>query len=327
MLPPTMAHWLDERPRSRRLLGLLIAVSFTLNVTALFLPFIDVHVVLEGKDTYNLLHTVQLLWRSGLPALAVVVVAFSIVFPFAKLYVLARVRFLGEPKPGDGRLLNLVEAAGKWSMIDVFIVCFLLGLTSDQWLIEAKLRPGLLVFLFAILLSLFSSELLGRFWHERFEPPDAGRAREPDAGWPELSLLTCATLAWLGLLFVPFLQIDDWLLRDNEFTLARFLLGLGEQGAPSVAVILALVLVIVPLVRYVFGWWWWTRRRRGLDTGLQFRWLPTLQRWSMLDVFLAALSIFLLEGDALMGLRARHGVLLLAAILVTDLLAVGRRRA
>lgn len=327
MLSRKMAHWLDERPKSRRLVGILLALSCTLNVTALFLPFVDVHVALEGKDTYDLLHTVELLWKSGLPVLAVVVVAFSIVFPFAKLGVLARVTLVGEPKPRDGWLLSVVEGAGKWSMIDVFIVCFLLGLTSDQWLIGASLRPGLLVFLFAIMLSLISSELLGRFWHDRFGPSiDARHARETNAGWPEMGLLTCATLAWLGLLFVPFLAIDDWLLRDNEFTLARFLLGLGEQGAPSVAVILGLVLVAVPLARYVVGWWWWIRRRRGLDTEIQLRWLPTLRRWSMLDVFLAALAVFLLEGEALMSLRAQYGVLLLTVILITDLLAISRRR-
>lgn len=46
-----------------------------------------------SSDTYSLPYPVTLLWQSGVYAIAVLIVAFSICFPFAKLAILAAIMF------------------------------------------------------------------------------------------------------------------------------------------------------------------------------------------------------------------------------------------
>src|SRR5579883_2320443 len=68
--------------------ALLLLGSLACNVSALLLPFMHLRVGFKTQP-YSLFHSVQMLWTSHLEILAVLVVAFSIVFPFVKLGILA----------------------------------------------------------------------------------------------------------------------------------------------------------------------------------------------------------------------------------------------
>src|SRR5689334_16452686 len=123
-----------RRPRiaprwSGALTPTLLCVSFVLNVIALCLPFMDLR---RGLSThpYSLRASVQLLWESKLYVLAVVVVAFSVLFPFVKLGVMTCVLFGAVHPRRERRTIELVERYGKWSMLDVFLVCILLALAN-----------------------------------------------------------------------------------------------------------------------------------------------------------------------------------------------------
>lgn len=296
-----------------RLIRALIAVSFLLNAAALVVPFVDISEVFGGTDTYHLTSSVRLLWDSGLYVLAAAVVVFSIVFPFAKLAVLAAHARGVEPSPRSRRLLAVVVALGKWSMVDVFIVCFILALASDQFFVGARPRPGLVVFLAAILASCLAGELLAR---RLGVGPDEGvpRSRRP----LRTLVLLLATLAFAGLLAVPFVQIDDWLLEDTEFTLLTFLGALHSEGAHSVAIALAAGLVLAPA--WVLAASWRVVLFRAGDGPLP-AWVRAgvrARHFSLLEVFLVALAIFLAEGDAWMGVVPRRGLAFLIALLAID---------
>lgn len=302
----------------------VLTVSFLLNAAALFLPFVDVKEALSRTDTYNLLRSVELLWEAELYILSGIVVAFSVVFPFAKLVVLFRLTFREEHGAAEHWWVARVEALGKWSMIDVFIVCFILALTDGQSFVGATPRPGLYAFIAAIGLSMWSGFLLGRRWG--LDPADS-HTSVPNV--VRLPVLTLASLAWVGFLFVPFLQIDDWLLKDTAFTLITFLTALFSQGAPVVAVVLGGGLIAAPAFELAASWAEWVKDRRG---GRRPRWVharPHVRTVSMLNVFFVALLIFLLEGEAIMSVVPRTGLVLLAVLLVIDLahFLVARRTA
>src|SRR5436190_4766176 len=179
----------------------LLLVSFTLNVTALFVPFLDMRRGLSTSE-YSLPKSVSLMWESELYVLAAIIVVFSVCFPFFKLGVLTAIVAGWIPAQKRTGWLRLVETLGKWSMLDVFIVCLMLALANDQWLVDAEPRIGILCFTFAIVLSMTASAVM------------TARLSNPDRLMPiprkALIRLALVQLCLLGLVFavllVPFLE-------------------------------------------------------------------------------------------------------------------------
>ncbi|HEX3133069.1 MAG TPA: paraquat-inducible protein A [Planctomycetota bacterium] len=85
--------------RRRPLIGGLLGLSLILNIAALCLPFVMVDAAGSDPYIYGLIGSVQMLLDSGMIALAVLVVAFSIVFPFAKLGMLSWLWWVGVQTP------------------------------------------------------------------------------------------------------------------------------------------------------------------------------------------------------------------------------------
>jgi uncharacterized paraquat-inducible protein A len=67
--------------------GLLLILGTCLHIAALILPFVEMQVLLS-TEVYGLIPSTILLLNWGMYGLAALVIAFSIVFPFAKLSIL-----------------------------------------------------------------------------------------------------------------------------------------------------------------------------------------------------------------------------------------------
>jgi len=289
----------------------LLLTSLALNITALFVPFLDMRRGLSSDD-YDLLRSVTLLWDSGLYVLAMVIVAFSIVFPFFKLAVLLSITagWIHPRRRGDW--LAFVERFGKWSMLDVFLVCLMIALANDQLLVDATPRIGILCFTAAIVLSMSASAWMdarARRRQELARPP-------PRATLAWLALMQTVLLALVcAVLLVPFLQIDDWLLVNRPISIVGAIVGLWETGARSLAVILAAFLALVPLASAVWTLVVIVRLRRGDRAVRARRTAARLRHWEMLDVFALALGIFLVEGRSFVRTELQWGAFLLALLL------------
>ncbi len=285
----------------------LILVAFALNVAAVLLPFMDMRRGLGSTRTYSLPHSVQLLWDSKLYVLAVVVVAFSVVFPFVKLLVLAGI------VTGRGRSrLAFVERFGKWSMLDVFLVCLMLALANDQLLVSATPRIGILCFTCAIALSMVTSAWMqARLGTAPLRQAPGAAVLRRLLVWQWLLLLLLG-----GALLVPFLEIDDWLLSDHPVSIAIAIAGLWETGARELAIVIALFLVVAPVGCGLLTIHVLRRLERGRPAAGARRLRAVLRHWEMLDVFALALGIFLVEGRAFVKTELSWGAYLLALLLV-----------
>ena len=168
-----------SKPLARhRLAAWLICASLLCNVSALALPFMQLGKGMNN-EAYTLLHSVALLWSNELYVLSLLVIGFSILFPFAKLGILSWV--LGSKK--DDALkrpwLERVERLGKWSMLDVFLVSIILSLASKQFLVAAKPQSGLTLFIAAVMLSMAAGELISRKLLPHPQAPGAARSSTP----------------------------------------------------------------------------------------------------------------------------------------------------
>ena len=290
----------------------LILVAFVLNVAAVQLPFMDLRRGLGTASTYSLPHSVQLLWDSKLYVLAVIVVAFSVVFPFVKLLVLGAIVTGKARGARAGSLLAFVERFGKWSMVDVFLVCLMLALANDQLLISAVPRIGILCFTCAIALSMVTSA-----WMQAQIGEAQGHETPQKAmlGWLVLWQWVLLLLLAAALL-VPFLEIDDWLFSDHPVSIAIAIAGLWETGAQVLAIVIGLFLVVAPIGGGLLTIHVLARMKRGLPVRRAQRFLTVLRHWEMLDVFALALGIFLVEGRAFVRTDLSWGAFLLALLLV-----------
>jgi uncharacterized paraquat-inducible protein A len=142
--------------------------------------------------------------------------------------------------------------------------------------------------------------------------------RRASAG--ERLLLAVTWVSFAVAFAAPFLQIDDWRLRNDAFSLLG-LSGALWTASPPAGLIVATCVVAVPLcelaaltVSAVAA------PRRALRAAALRR---RLARWSMLEVFVLALAIFLVEGRAFVRTELRAGTLLLSVALALHLCARG----
>lgn len=300
---------LDPRWRGHPAPWLLVA-SFALNVAALFLPFMDLR---QGLSTepYTLFTTIEFLWDSKLYVLAAVVVAFSVCFPFAKLGVLASILVSRTERERGHALLEVVERCGKWSMLDVFLVALMITLANDQLLVAAAPRAGIVCFSLAIALSLVcSGTMLARLDGRTELAP----LRIRSSRWPALAqvaLLALLVAAW----FVPFLEIDDWLLADRPVSIAGAIADLWDANAKSLAFVMLVALVLAPLASGCMALGALLGKPDAESTSALRRALGWTRHWEMLDVFAVALGIFLVEGRSFVRTELSWGAFLIALLL------------
>ncbi len=296
-------------PRSKRALSLgLISVSLLLNILALSLPFMQLRQGIS-KEPYSLLNSVVLLWEKGLFVLVVLVVGFSLLFPFAKLGVLLWVALSRNIGERQLKWLHVVEFLGKWSMLDAFLVSIILALASNQFFVDGTPLIGLSCFIVAILLSMVTGEMLSRSLRQPADEVD-GPSEGQSGIWLALS-----GLALLGTLLIPFLSIEDWILKNREYSILTLGPVLFAEGAWMAAGLVICFLIIAPILSWTASFLGWRNGRKGIPYEKSRYWIQLAQRWNMLDVFGLSLVVFALESDQLMKTEIRWGALFLGGTL------------
>jgi paraquat-inducible protein A len=301
-------------PLRRAAAGLLLAASLACNVRALTLPFMELRTGLKHKP-YSLLTSAHMLWTSHLQILAVLVVAFSGIFPFVKLGILGWFCAAGRIADPGRRVLTWVERLGKWSMLDVFLVCIILTLTSGQLLVGAKPLEGITIFVAAIVLSMIAGETLSSGLQHAAPKPSSPKQFRHSA-W----LLPLSGLVLVGALRYPFLQIHDWFVADKSYSIMGVVPALRQAGATLPGQVIGLFLIAIPVATWVLTCAWWWRVRKGERDRTVYQLMLLGRRWSMLDVFALALAIFAIEGGSLMKTEVRSGGLFLAGVVGAQLL-------
>jgi paraquat-inducible protein A len=140
----------------------LIAVSLSALVASYLLPFMEISKFVFWSDDYSLFSSVFGMWEEEFYLLAVVIFAFSIVFPILKLLALLLIWYRRFTPQRRARLLGVLGVLGKWSMLDVFAVALIVVFTQSKSLLGAEPRIGIYVFAAAILLSMIANLVVER---------------------------------------------------------------------------------------------------------------------------------------------------------------------
>jgi paraquat-inducible protein A len=159
--PRCGAH-LHQRKRAsiERTWALLIA-AILLYPAANLLP-VMITSSLVGSQADTIMSGVIYLWKEGSPMLALVVLVASIVVPLLKIGILLLLLVTAQRaslwRPAQrARLYRMVEAIGRWSMLDVFVVALLAALVHIKSLATITAGPGTAAFGAVVVLTMLAS--------------------------------------------------------------------------------------------------------------------------------------------------------------------------
>ena len=153
-------------------IGPLAAANLVLLVAAWFLPMMTLTRLWFWSDRVSLWQTAAGLLREGEFLLFLIVAGFSMVFPAVKLLVAVWVWARVDAASPDGsRAVRLMDALGRWSMIDVFVVALIVVAVKVSLVTEVGVHSGIYVFAAAAALSIFLMAWIGRALKQAARPP------------------------------------------------------------------------------------------------------------------------------------------------------------
>jgi len=138
-----------------RWLGWGAILAAILLVAGWVLPIMTLERLLFLSREISILQGVAELWAEDETFLALVIGGFSILLPAVKLALALYLWFHAEAGSASlHRALSLLEVAGRWSMLDVFVIALLVVAIRTSLIDDVTVHPGVYVFTAAIVLSL-----------------------------------------------------------------------------------------------------------------------------------------------------------------------------
>ena len=139
----------------------LVVASAILFVPANAFPVLET-TTFGSTETSTILNGVVFLWEEGSWILALIVLVASVIVPLGKLVALGYLMITvqrGSAKSNHDRtrLYRLVEGIGRWSMLDVFVVAFIVALVQLDPLMSVAPGIGVLYFMAVVVLTMLAA--------------------------------------------------------------------------------------------------------------------------------------------------------------------------
>ncbi len=296
----------------------LLVISLVANILGLVLPFLEIDEAFHDKVIYSLPHSVELMWQHKLYFISLLILGFSIIFPFVKLFSLIAVWFLPWQSKNRERYLHVIELLGKWSYMDIFVVILLLSLTSDQSNIASTVHLGVYFFICANNKNKVTSEIIMTLARKQCEaelPPKEYSAKRKRMlfdniylGWIVPVLVFASAIALIESLHATFLRISQLFLVSHSYSINQIGVVLQEEKHWVLLIILVGTLFVVPILRLalLLGAWVVPLQEKTHVKVKQV--IDVFSRWCMLDVFGLALFLITTEGKELVKTEIQPGL-------------------
>ena len=311
----TMRTWAQKKGW---LIPILLCVSLISNILGITLPFLELDKAFSDKLTYSLPHSVHLLWESKLYIISILILCFSIVFPFIKLISLFAVWFLPWKPTSRATFIHWIELLGKWSYMDIFVVILLLALTNKQTMISSKIHVGVYFFIGAITLSMFVSQIVLSM-ARKIVMEEQGEQTYPQKrrwllfdqlylGWTVPVLVFVSAAALIESIHATFLRISQFFLVSRSYSIYDIIELLQANKHWVLLVIIVGTIVAIPLIRLAFLLVIWVIPMKVTSHIRAQQLLEGLSNWCMLDVFGISLFLITSEGKDLVNTEIQPGL-------------------
>lgn len=124
---------------------------------ATLLPILEIERLGHRRESSLLFGTIELLMQ-GDWFVGIIVLVFSIIFPFVKIVMLLELSLLGVlHRRHKAITYRVMEFAGKWSMMDVMLLAFLVMLVKLGNLVSFSFGPAVFAFILCVAMSMIAS--------------------------------------------------------------------------------------------------------------------------------------------------------------------------
>ncbi len=303
-----------------------LAIVLISNIIALFLPFLEI-VEIYGlkKGVYSLPHTIKLLWGAGLYIICILIVLFSVLFPLFKNVSLIVLWFMPMSPKKRIHSIHTFESLGKWSMLDIYVMILILVFTSNQLIIGASPLIGMLCFVLAIIGNMILARVIatmdGRVHREVQQPQVSESKLIPmvRVGWVGLPvpILLIAAMIAVAVTFVwPLVQLDSLFLLGFTYTVWTTTQTLFTQSHWGLGIFVLVFLLVAPLLSLALLTYIWLARHTKHVSIRLLRLYSIINHWSMINVFLLAIGLFIIDGKEMAPLRVKAGVWIMCSTVV-----------
>ena len=170
MEPGATLSLADQHPR-KRYLGWLLWSALILLVLGLFAPMMTLKKFLFLKNEVSIYTGLIGLFEEGQYGLFLIILVFSVCFPLVKIFSLAYVWYGESAAARRQMLLRRIEALGRWSMLDVFVVALLVVTIKLGLFADVDVHAGIYLFAASVLASMAASLSISRLVHASSETP------------------------------------------------------------------------------------------------------------------------------------------------------------
>jgi len=135
--------------------GIGFLVALALWAAGVTLPVLHVTELFVFENEVSLIGIVAGLLREGETVIGLLVLMFTLVLPPCKLlFGYALWRFADVEGTAARRGIALLDAIGKWTMLDVLILAIIVVTLKSSWVADVRTGPGLYFFAGSALLAL-----------------------------------------------------------------------------------------------------------------------------------------------------------------------------
>ncbi|MGF1595022.1 MAG: paraquat-inducible protein A [Kiloniellaceae bacterium] len=151
----------------------------------------------------------------------------------------------------------------------------------------------------------------------------AAESRGPDRLLGLLLLAAAAALAagWM----LPVMTVRTMFFFYDEVSILTGMLRLLDSGDHALFAVILLFTVVLPVAKLAVAWFAWSHLR--VDDPRVRRllgWIEAVGRWSMLDVFVAAMVVVVIKLSLVSDVEVHAGLYVFIAAVVLSMLAVRR---
>jgi len=150
-----------RKPDRLLLSWVLLAMATALYVPANILPVIESG-SLFGSQRDTILSGAKFLWDSGDWLIATIIFVASIVLPIVKIVALGVLLATAQRRSRwrpmlRARVYRVMEAIGRWSMVDIFVAAILVALVQFRTVAQIQAGPGAIAFAAVVILTMFAA--------------------------------------------------------------------------------------------------------------------------------------------------------------------------
>ena len=328
-------------------------------IPANLFPFLTTSVLGVSRHS-QLISSASTMWTDGWPLLAVFIGLFVVVLPLMRFSLLTMVlgSLQFGYRPGWlGRAFRWANGLQQWAMLDVFLLGLWVAYARLSGTISVQIGPGAFCFIAAALLSLFSRASLdkGAVWRligaDANERPDRsescgacelivpwtqdGRgcprcgakitAREPDAVVRATALTLAGMIFYIPANLYPIATLPIGL-TPTKYNVLQGVIDLAQAHLLGLALLVFTASFLIPFLKLagisycLISVFRRSDRRLVLKTRV-YRIVEEIGRWSMVDPFVIACFVPVMQYNSLIYGRAEPAAPAFATVVVLTMIA------